>query len=222
MKKIRNIQLTPLILLALGFATPALADTATAKTSVNSNDSKRIEIKTQIQNDRAELKTEVQTDRENLKNNVKDMREEVKDQIHDARGEFRKDVAKVRVTETTKLFTSTIARIQKIVTRVESRLQKLQTAGGSITEPQASVNLAKANLADAQVQVTALSAIDLSTTSTTTAATNFETIKALAKKAREDLESARQNLLKAVMSIMTLEKSLKITEETQTSATVSQ
>ncbi len=127
----------------------------------------------------------------------------------DLRGGLRADLVTARLRAAEMVFTATINRFDRIITRIQSRLGKISAAGGSVTEAQADVNLAKGNIADAEAQLTILANINISgSTSTTTLAANFQAAKAAAKKAREDLETAKQNLIKAVQVMVKVEVGL--------------
>jgi len=148
----------------------------------------------------------------------KEKREEVKGEMKEVRQDFRAQEVKMRVRNVTRVFTATVERLEKIVTRIESRITKIKAAGGTTTEAEAFVDAAKVNLATVKTDISAINSIDLSG-STTTAQANFETIKADAQAGRESLTSARQNLEKALASLMKLEKTVKVKENKNATST---
>jgi hypothetical protein len=164
--------------------------------------------KAEIKNQQEQLKNTAKTLRENEKEHrasttaeIKDLRKDMKEN----RDDLRSDIVKIRVSNTARVITATITRLEKITERIQSRLTKVQANGGTTTQAQVLVDAAKVNIADAKVQVGIIASLQVgSTTSSTTAATNFEGIKAAAKVARESLESARQNLMKSVRYIQGL------------------
>jgi hypothetical protein len=143
------------------------------------------------------------------------------EKLHDEMGRFLGNIAGKRVEHVSKLFEATIHRFDKLITRFESRIAKLKAAGGVTTDAEASVNLAKDNIADAKANLVLLEAIQFpkvqgkiaSTTSTTTAALDFQHAKTLAMKIRDDLRAAKDNLLKALKSIIAVQKTVKINDE---------
>lgn len=131
----------------------------------------------------------------------------VKGELH---GGLRSEFVRANLHAAVEVFGATINRLNKIITRVEARITKIHAAGGNTTEAQSDVTLAKSNIADAQVQVGILTSFNVSTTtSTTTLAANLQAARAAAKKGREDLTSAKQNLMKAVQALVKVEVGLK-------------
>lgn len=109
--------------------------------------------------------------------------------------EVQQNIAKRQVEHVSKVMLATIERLEKIIARIESRISKLKAEGGNVSESESFVALAKTDLAEAEVLIEAFVSIDLSSDK---AQENFKRIREAAAKAREEIRSARTNLMKAV------------------------
>lgn len=114
------------------------------------------------------------------------------------RVEMQRSLAKRKVEHVTKVTLATIERLEKIITRIESRIAKIQERGGDTAEAEGFVEAAKGNLADARVAVEAFAVLDLSSS---TAAENFETVRAAAAEAKEHIRAAHRNMMMAVRAL---------------------
>lgn len=123
------------------------------------------------------------------------------------RVEFQRAAAERRVENAARVILATIERLEKIINRIESRIAKIQARGGATSEAEASVALAKGNLADARASVNAFINIDLSSE---IAQDNFEKVRAAAAEAREHLRAAHRNLMMAVRSLSAVEASTEV------------
>jgi len=174
---------------------------------------------------REEFKAAIEMKRENLKDaranfqdEVKQKKEEIKTEIKDklaAHAEFRADIAKKQASNVSRVLAATANRLDKLVARIESRIQKIKAKGGVTTSAEASVALAKMDIATARVHISAIGAFDLSGASTT-AQTNFEHIRTEAKLVKDSLSSAHKNLSNAVSSLKGQEKLLHLDGDAST------
>ena len=162
-----------LLLLSLTLAVPVFAEDEGASSSPSNT---RVERREQIKRN-IELRRASTTER---------------------RIERRQALEKRRVENVTRMMLATIARLEKIIARIESKIEKIKGEGGSTSEAENFVVLAKGNLADAKVAVDTFSKLDLSGN---TALENSDTIRAAAAEAREDIKDARENLVKAIKSL---------------------
>lgn len=154
---------------------------------------------------RAEIKADIETRRASTTERREDRREEVRNIIAERKAssterrlEMQVNIAKRKVEHVKKVILATIGRLEKIIVRIESRIEKIKGRGGDTTEAENFIAAAKVNLSDATVAVDAFAGLDLSGS---TAALNFETIRAAAAEAREDIRVAHRNLMMAVRSL---------------------
>jgi hypothetical protein len=149
--------------------------------------------------------------------NKDEVRSEMKDK-EDMHGEFKAEIAKKHAGDVSRVLAATASRLDKLVFRIESRIQKIKANGGSTSSAEASVALAKTDIATARVHISAIGAFDLSGGSTT-AHTNFDQIKTEAKLVKESLKSAHKNLSDAVSSLKGQERLLHLDTDATTTAT---
>jgi uncharacterized protein (DUF3084 family) len=136
-------------------------------------------------------------------------RKELKDLRADDRG-FKHEIAKMRATVATKVYNATIARLEKLADRIQGRIDKVKANGGVTTEAEGFLATAKTNISDAKAHIVTMQSADISTsTASTTARANFESVKTEAKVARQLLTQAKQNLQKAVNALARLNKEVK-------------
>ncbi|MDB5266748.1 MAG: hypothetical protein JWN89_563 [Parcubacteria group bacterium] len=229
--KLTHTALTLAAILAI--AAPAFAEEARVEVKLGSTTTPpRVEIKKKIEAKKVEIKNKIAEikdhnsstteDRKDARSStteaVKEKRQEVKQEIKDNRTQTQTERMKREVNTATRIITATADRLGLIADRITSRLLKLKTAGGNTTTAEASVTAAKVNLADVKVHVAAITALDLSgstTTSTTTMKLTMDKMKTEAKAARESLTKARQNLEAALKVIREIEKA-KIGETSTT------
>lgn len=149
------------------------------------------------------------------------------EKVHDDRGGFLGNIAGMRVKNIGKLFEALINRFEKLIDRIESRENKIEDAGGNTTEAEASITLAKTNLTEAKADLSAFLALDFgkgtstkaTSTATTTAELNFEKAKTLATEIRDDLRKVKESLKKAVSSLVSIQKTIKVNVNASSSAT---
>lgn len=135
-----------------------------------------------------------------------DRREERRENIDERRAsatakriEVQQNIAKRQVEHVSKVMLATIERLEKIIARIESRIAKLEAEGRAAGESKEFVAEAKANLSDAKLKVATFSSIDLTSVK---AQENFQRIRAAAAEARELIKEARENLMKAIRSLV--------------------
>ena len=193
------------------------AETSTS-TSTTTPRGVREEFKREIEMKRQDLKDA----RENFKDEVKQKREEIKSELKDRKeeikSEFKGDLAKKKASNVSRVLAATASRLDKLVARIESRIQKIKAKGGNTTTAEASVALAKTDIASARVHISAIGSFDL-TGASSTAQANFEHIRTEAKLAKDSLASAHKNLSNAVSSLKGQEKLLHIDNEATSTAT---
>ncbi len=231
--------IVPATLLALSFtlALPAMAeDGVTVSATGGATSSIRTQLENErekIQNEIEQNREKLMGDKANLGEDIKNattVGAEIKSQIKDDRQNIKSDMNalvnanRVRITVATKIIDATISRFNTLIDRFNSRIDKLTQAGADTTQAVSFVDAAKANVADAEVQLTSIEnlnsslvnvnatttvSVTASTTASTTMRMEFDQIKSLAKTAREDLTSAKQNLMRALEEIKQIEKGLK-------------
>ncbi len=141
---------------------------------------------------------------ETRKVEVKKMVEEKKAEIKVIKGEFRAEKAKGLVARAVDELTRTADRLTKLADRIASRITKVKAAGGDTTKAEVSLAAARADIATARTQITAISSIDLtvsSGTASTTIRANFEKVKTAANAVKATFKSAKTNLELSVSSI---------------------
>ncbi len=147
--------------------------------------------------------------------------------LHDEKGGFLGNIAGMRVKNVGKLFQKVIDRFEKIIDRLESRSDKIETAGGNTTNADASITIAKTNLTEAKADLSAFLALDFKKgssthatgTATTTLETTYQQAKTLAAEVRDDLRKVKENLMKAVSSLVEVQKTVKVNGNASTTAT---
>jgi len=209
------------VLALLLSATPALAIT---NYGLNAGGGIKANLGTST-NLRADLKAGLNEDRQNAKSEFKAeaqaQREEFQNKMQGLKEEFHANRGQARIIMVTRLFNATIDRFEKIVDRINSRIDKVEDEGGTTTEAEAFVALANTALDKAEADLAIFAAINVTvgtTTGTTTPQQKFEGAKAAAAAVREDLKEVRENLLKAIKSIMSVEKDLDINIQASSSA----
>ncbi|MES2214056.1 MAG: hypothetical protein V4465_01520 [Patescibacteria group bacterium] len=235
--KLTHTALTLAAILAV--ATPALAEeqvrvevTAAGSTT----NPPRVEVKKMIEQKKIEIKdlrsstTEARKEKkeemkENRASSTEARKEDRKEVKQENKSEMQTERLKREVNTATRIIVATHDRLSMIADRIVSRLAKLKAAGGNTTTADASVAAAKVNLADVKVHVAAITATDLSTSTTTGTTTawklTMDKIKSEAKAARESLTKARQNLEAALKATRDIEKTVKVGETgTTTSAKI--
>lgn len=225
-------QLILSLVLAMSIASPAFAleveDNASVdvktNTSINTeNKGRGIAGILQRMEDRKENR-ENEGEKDPFASTTAGFKEEMRikmEKLHDEHGGFLGNIADKRVKHVANLFQATINRFEKLITRFESRITKIKAAGGNTTSAEASVKLAKTDVASAKADLVTFSAFNFhkgSTTGTSTDAVNFEKAKALALKIRNELRSAKNNLIDALKAIIEVQKTVKIEGHATTTA----
>jgi hypothetical protein len=208
---------TTLSLIAIaGMVVPFFGVAAQKNAELNATTSRKGEFKSAIDQKREDLRDAQEKYKDEVKQKKEEFKSELKDKKELTKNEFRMDLAKKKTVGTVRVLTATTARLETLISRIESRIQKIKTAGGNTATAEASVRLARTDIVKARAHISAISAIDISTSSTT-AKINFEKIKVEAKLVKESLHSAHKNLSIAVSSLKSSEKGLNIKKEKATS-----
>ena len=194
-----------LVLLTLALPVSAHGEEANVGASLRASTS----IKT-----RMEVRADIEARRASSTEHRKDRREEIKNNIAERKAsstERRVDIqinlAKRKVEFVKRVILATIERLEKIMARIESRIVKVEERGGDTNEAKGFIALALDNLVDARVAVDAFVNLDLSSDK---ARENFELVRAAAAEAREHIHAARENLLKAIRSLRSVEVSAQV------------
>lgn len=132
---------------------------------------------------------------------------ENKDENRGKSSEAHENVLLKRIDHTYKVLNATANRLDKIASRIESRIEKIKAEGEQTTDAEASVKLAKENLAEARVHINLIVSTASSTASTTDSSI-FDKIRTEAKTSKDSLIEARRNLSKAIGFIKGLERNL--------------
>ncbi len=161
----------------------------------------------QTVNVKADARVDVRSPKVMGTSTIKNFRDDMKV----VKGEFNARLIQNRVRSDLKVFTAAANRLDKIVSRIESRILKIKANGGVTTEIETNLAVGKVKLAEARVNLSAFSTIDLtSATSTTTARALLQTIKTDAQKTKEALKASHAALIKAVSLMGRTEAGLKI------------
>lgn len=211
--------ITSVLTLALvALSSPVLAEEVNVGVSLRASTTPvrvRAEMQAELEARRAstterleDRKEDIDERRENLaerRASTTDRRMEVRNHIEqrkasstERRVAMQMSLAKRKVSHVTKVILATIERLEKIIVRIESRIAKIQERGGNTAEAENFVVLTKENLADARIAVDVFANLDLSGS---TAATNFETIRAAAAEAKEHIRAAHRNMMMAVRAL---------------------
>lgn len=181
------IALSLAFLLVFNFATPAFAD-----------------VRSELEIRRAVIEAQIKTNEARLKN----VRQDLTSLGQKSKSEIRFDVAKQRAEIVAKVFDANISRLQKLIQRIESRRSIYVSLGASTTDASSFVTAARANISDATLHLNIIRSLDVSTSTqaTSTALTNWNSVKSETKIVRDLLVKAKQNLQKAVNVLAKLEK----------------
>lgn len=225
----RNLLIGTLMILAV--ASPASALTLNSKQEANIRVKTETNLGTTSTSTRAETRAEMKAKIDANLEERKAEREEFKAKIVNkigsstrSEGGFLGNIVEQRVRNIYRLFDATINRFEKLIDRIESRMDKIEAAGGVTTEVEASLNLAKSNLAEASAQLVLLGNIELgkgsTSKSTSTEATlNLERAKNLAIEIRNNLREVKENLLKTVRALVEVQKTVKVNANATSTAT---
>lgn len=168
--------------------------------------------KAELRAQKEEMRNQMDQKREVQKTEAEQKRQEALQTKTQVRAEFRADLAKTKVSNVVRMMNATIEHLEGIIQRIESRIEKLNDRGGDTSESEGFVASAKVDLGEASASVDAFASLDLSGDS---AETNFERIRTLAAEAREHLRDARDNLIKAVRSLSSVEIEIEASTETE-------
>lgn len=176
----------------------ALAQSADVDTSLNATVTPvktRADVRANIDMRRASATEEREAKRADVRQNI----EERKATATAKRIEVQQTIAKRQVEHVKKVMLATIERLEKIILRIESRIEKVEENGGNVSESEAFVAAAKVNLSEAKAAVNAFLSLDLSGDK---AQDNFKKIREAAAEAREHIRAARENLVRAIRSLV--------------------
>jgi hypothetical protein len=151
----------------------------------------------------------------NVKNKTEDKNPKVNAsttiKVESNQAEFNTNVVNNKVQSDIKVFTATANRLDKIVVRIQSRVAKIKAAGGNTVQIEASLNTGISKLAEARIDISAFSSIDLTgATSSTTARALLNIIKADAVKAKDALKASHAALIQAVTLMQGVEAKTKV------------
>ena len=155
----------------------------------------RVDMKANMDLKRASTTEARETRRADLMTNIEDRKASVTAQ----RVQVQQNIAKRQVEHVKQVMLATIERLEKIIERIKSRIAKLEMEGRTVGQSKEFVALAEGNLAEAKLKVAAFSSVDLSSDR---AQDNFQRIRAAAAEARELIKEARENLMKAIRSLV--------------------
>ena len=162
-------------------------------------DAKRAELEKQA----LERRVEREAKAEELRLQVEERRGEMQQK----RVEFQREIAEKRMENTDKVILATVERLLSIALRIDSRIEKTVAVGGDVTEAEAYLASARADLDAAKISVAEFANLDLSSDD---AQVNFELVRVTAKEAKEHIRSAHENLRNAIVAV----SSQEITDDT--------
>jgi hypothetical protein len=220
--------------LALAIASPASALTLYSNQQANIKINAKAAVGTTSTSTRAEAKAEMKAKIDANLEQRKEAREEFTSKIANKigsstgmKGGFLGNIAGQRVKNIYRLFEATINRFEKLIDRIESRIAKIKNAGGTTTDAEVSLLVAKDNLAKAEADLVLLGNLGLdkgsstkaTTTASTTASIDFEQAKIYATQIRNSLRTVKESLMDTVRSLIEVQKTVKVNGNATSTAT---
>lgn len=184
------------------------------------------QIKANVAANRDERNKIIDERRETIKGIKVDARSDIKDEkgSSTARMEtlnkMRRDIFTTRRDALVRQLTVSINNLENIKTRIDTRIAKIKTDGKDTTEAEKLLVVAVAKIATAKTNVTALTNIEIQTTSTSTPDAELARPRLAAETAIRSIEEARRALQKVVVAIAhSMGREINNTATTTVSAT---